>query len=89
MLKIVPLYVGLQIFESLFWFLIRKPHTGKNVLRAIVWNLRVLPDSLRQRVVVQSLRKIDDREIKRRMIHGYLKLNQFRAVGIPEFANPK
>ena len=89
MLKIVPLYVALLIFESMFWFLIRKPRTGKNILRAIVWNLQAFPDIMCQRVVVQSLRKIGDREIKRKMMYGYLKLSQFRAVGIPDFVNSR
>jgi GT2 family glycosyltransferase len=89
MLKIVPLYVALLIFESIFWFLIRKPCTGKNVLRAIVWNLKVLPDTLRRRAVVQSVRKIGDCEITRKMMHGYFKLSLFRAVGVPDFVNSK
>jgi hypothetical protein len=89
MLKIVPLYVSLQIFESTFWFLIRKPCTGKNILRAIVWNLKVLPDTMRYRAVVQGFRKVGDREITRQMARGYHKLSLFRAVGVPEFVNSK
>jgi GT2 family glycosyltransferase len=88
-LKIVPLYVSLQIFESTFWFLIHKPCTGKNILRAIVWNLKVLPDTMRRRAVIQSLRKVGDCEITGKMARGYHKLSLFRAVGVPEFVNSK
>jgi GT2 family glycosyltransferase len=89
MFKTVPLYVSLLTFESMFWFLIRKSRTGENVLRAIFWNLKALPDTLRQRAVVQTLRKIDDREITQKMMRGYFKLSVFRAVGVPDFVNSK
>ena len=89
MLKTVSLYVSLQIFESTFWFLIHKPQTGKNILRAIVWNLKVLPDTMRRRTVIQGLRKVGDREITGKMARGYHKLSLFRTVGVPEFVNPK
>jgi GT2 family glycosyltransferase len=89
MLKIVPLYVALLIFESMFWFFIRKPFTGINVLKAIVWNLKVLPDTLRERAIVQNLRRVGDREITRKMMHGYLKLSLFLTAGMPDFVNSK
>ena len=89
MLKTVPLYVSLQIFESTFWFLIRKPCTGKNILRAVLWNLKVLPDTMHRRAEVQGLRKVGDREITRKMARGYHKLSLFRIVGVPEFVNSK
>jgi GT2 family glycosyltransferase len=89
MLRTIPLYTALLIIESIFWFLIQKPQTGINVLKAIVWNLKALPSTMRERAVVQSLRKIGDREINKIMVCGFLKLSVFRAVGVPEFANSK
>ncbi|HLN88608.1 MAG TPA: hypothetical protein VK253_00925, partial [Candidatus Binatia bacterium] len=89
MFKIVPLYTALQVFESMFWFLIRKPRTGENILNAILWNLKALPDTLLQRTVVQSLRKVGDHEITRNMKPGYLKISVFGAVGVPDFVNSK
>jgi GT2 family glycosyltransferase len=89
MVSVVPLQVALQFFEAIFWFFIGKPQTGKNILKAIVWNLKAFPDTMHQRVRVQNLRKIPDREITNRMAYGYLKLNLFKAVGVPDFAKSK
>jgi GT2 family glycosyltransferase len=87
LLKIVPLAIALETFESIFWFLIHKPNVGKNILKAIVWNLNVLPDTMRRRVFIQSLRRVSDQEVIRLMSHGYNKLSQFKTAGIPEFIN--
>jgi GT2 family glycosyltransferase len=89
MLRIIPFYAVLLIIESMFWFLIQKPQTGINILKAIVWNLKALPSTMRGRTIVQRLRKISDREITKNMVCGYIKLSVFRAVGVPEFANSK
>ena len=87
MLTVVPFYVTLLIFESVFWACVLKPNTSKNILKAILWNMTFLPDTLQQRVAVQQMRKISDREIVRKMMKGYGKLNIFRAVGVPRFVS--
>jgi GT2 family glycosyltransferase len=87
MIKYGFFYVGLLFFESFFWTLILKPTTSKNILKAIFWNIKVLPDTLKQRSIVQRIRKIKDKEIAEKMINGYCKLSIFRTIGVPHFEN--
>ena len=85
MIKTVPFYVSLVLFESIFWVSVLKPITSKNILKAIFWNIKVLPDTFKQRARVQSIRRIDDREITKKMVSGYYKLSIFRTIGVPDF----
>jgi GT2 family glycosyltransferase len=85
MIKIVPFYVSLLIFESIFWLCVLKPNTSVNILKAIFWNVTFLPDTFQQRAVIQQLRKTSDPEIMQKMIKGYCKLSIFRTVGVPHF----
>ena len=89
MIKVVPLYVVLLVFESLFWVCVLKPDVSKKILKAILWNLVVLPDTFRARSTVQGIRRIGDGEIVYRMHGGYDKVNIFRLVGVPKFVNSK
>jgi GT2 family glycosyltransferase len=81
--RVVPFYVVLLLFESIFWSSILKPNTSKNILKAIFWNIENLPCTLHKRVLVQKMRKIRDKEILERMLRGYCKLNIFHTIGIP------
>jgi GT2 family glycosyltransferase len=85
MIKTVPFYVSLVLFESIFWISVLKPNTSRNILKAIFWNIKVLPDTFKQRARVQSIRQINDDEITKKMVSGYHKLSIFRTVGIPDF----
>jgi GT2 family glycosyltransferase len=83
--KVVPFYVALLFFESIFWLYILKPDISKNIFTAIFWNLKMLPNTFKQRAVVQNLRKIKDEELVKKMLDGYCKLRIFRIVGVPSF----
>ncbi len=85
LIKIVPFYVALLFFETIFWSCILKPNISKNIFKAIFWNLKMLPDTFKQRAVVQNLRKIKDDELVMKMLDGYCKLRVFRTVGVPSF----
>ena len=85
LIKFVPFYVTLLFFEAIFWFCILKPNVAKNIFKAILWNLKILPDTIKQRSIVQNLRKIRDDELVLKMLNGYCKLSVFRTVGVPSF----
>ena len=85
LIKIVPFYVSLLFFEAIFWLCILKPDISKNILKAIFWNIKELPDTFKQRAVVQNLRKIKDDELVMKMLDGYCKLRVFGTVGVPSF----
>jgi GT2 family glycosyltransferase len=84
---IVPFYVSLLLAESLLWLCLLKPATSKMILKALLWNLVVLPETLRQRAIVQRNRKVSDRQIVAKMVKGYNKLVVFGAVGVPRFSS--
>jgi GT2 family glycosyltransferase len=85
LIKIVPFYVALLFFETIFWSCILKPDISKNLFKALFWNIKMLPDTFNQRAVVQNLRKIKDEELMMKMLDGYCKLRVFRTVGVPSF----
>ena len=82
-INIMPFYMALLLFEAIFWSLIFKPNITIYLLKAISWNIKHLPDTLQQRVLVQSLRKISDKEIAAIMVAGYCKLSIFQTISIP------
>jgi GT2 family glycosyltransferase len=83
--KILPFYVVLLFFETIFWSCILKPNISKNIFKAIFWNLKMLPDTFKQRAVVQNLRKTKDDELVTKMLNGYCKVRIFRTIGVPSF----
>jgi GT2 family glycosyltransferase len=85
LIKFVPFYVALLFFEIIFWSCILKPDISTNIFKAIFWNLKMLPNTFKQRAVVQNLRKIKDDELVMKMLDGYCKLRVFRTVGVPSF----
>lgn len=87
MIKIVPCYAVLLLFESFFWLCTLKPDISGKILKAIIWNLAVLPDTFEARARVQGIRQVEDGEIISSMHDGYDKLNVFRLVGVPKFVN--
>ena len=85
LIKIVPFYVALLFFETIFWSCILKPNISKNIFKAIFWNLKMLPNTFKQRAVVQNQRKIEDDELVMKILDGYCKIRVFRNVGVPSF----
>ena len=64
------------------WYSVRgRPRLAGSILRALAWNVTQLPRTLRKRRRVQSLRRVDDRELMRqilrptplRTLHGYAR----------------
>ena len=86
-INVMPFYMALLLFEAISWSFIFKPNITKNLLKAISWNIKHLPDTLQQRVLVQSLRKINDKEIATIMVAGYCKLSIFQNIGVPSVAS--
>jgi GT2 family glycosyltransferase len=82
---IVPFYVSLLFVEASFWLCMLRPDTLRRLLQAILWNIRFLSDTLKQRAMVQNTRKIPDSQIVKNMLKGYSKLLVFKIVGLPSF----
>lgn len=84
LIKIIPSYLALLLMECIVWTFFLKPNVCICLLKAVGWNIKVLPDTIRHRQKVQGLRKVADQQIMKKMMHGQSgKLQVFRLVRIP------
>ena len=84
LIKIIPFYLALLLMECIVWTFFLKPNVCICLLKAVGWNIRVLPDTIRHRQRVQRLRNVADQRIMRKIAHGRCgKLEVFRLVRIP------
>jgi len=74
---ILPLYFIFFISEALFYIFILRADMLRAVLEALIWNLNNLKDTLSQRRIIQSKRKINDRQLLRDFLFKSLKLEIF------------
>lgn len=85
LLGILPFYITLLAGEVLVYLFTGHTRPAKAVIRALLWNIKNLPDLLDKRRPVQSTRKVSDTEILRFVIKGSNKLGYFLKKGVPEF----
>lgn len=83
LIRMIPLYLASLSLECILWTFLLKPRVSICLLKAVGWNIRALPDTIRHRQSVQKLRKISDQHILEKMIKGYGKILVFKHVGIP------
>jgi len=83
LIRMIPLYLASLSLECILWTFLLKPRVSICLLKAVGWNIRALPDTIRHRQSIQKLRKIPDQHITEKMIKGYGKILVFKHVGIP------
>jgi GT2 family glycosyltransferase len=59
----LPYHVGLCLGLALWWAVRGRADLGRAILRALAWNIRHLPRTLRKRAATQRLRRVGDREL--------------------------
>ena len=84
LVKIVPLYLCLIFAETMFFMSIGSS-VSLGYIRAILWNMRNLKETLCLRYKVQRIRKVSDEEIMKKMFKGIGKLKILKSMGIPRF----
>ena len=73
--KILPLYFALLLTESIFFLLIqRNTHLVLADLKSVLWNIRNFGDTWILHEKIQQSRKVNDRRIQSKMIHGSAKI---------------
>jgi hypothetical protein len=87
LIRIIPFYLTMLSLECFMWACLLKPRVCISLLKAMLWNVKLLKDTFNKRQNIQTLRKIRDQQVMRKMIKGYGKLQIFRLVGIPHFKN--
>lgn len=86
LLIVLPLHLLMLSCEMFFLLVLGKPRLIKEIyLRAILDNIRVLPDTLRERAKVQRLRLISDIALMKNITFKISKLEVIRNIGIPLF----
>lgn len=83
LVRILPLYIGLNLLEVIGLLLLRKPTVSWQYVRAYAWNIRQLPATLRLRRHIQNTRCVSDREIARYFWPGIRKLQYVKELGLP------
>lgn len=84
LIKIIPFYLALLLTECIIWTFFLKPNVCICLLKAVGWNIKVLPDTIRHRQRVQGLRNVADQYIMKKIVHGRCgKLQVLRLVRIP------
>ena len=75
---VIPGLVCLKILHMLHQAAKLKPEIVAAIIKALLWNIHALPDTLRKRHVVQRFRVVPDSEIQHWMARGSLEL----AIGL-------
>lgn len=85
LILLLPKFLVLFIAETLFFLLVRFNYKMfiRVYLSAILWNIKNWPKTKKKRLYIQGIRKINDRDIMKKMYHGYAKLDGVRRMGIP------
>lgn len=85
LLTIIPIFLMLYIAEIGLYLVTGRFNTVIGNLKALIWNLTHLSNTLCQRKKVQKMRKVDDKVILGKMIRTSAKIRRFKQVGIPNF----
>ncbi len=80
-----PKFLVLFTAEAFFFLLVKLNYNMFNrvYLRALWWNIKNWSKTRKKRSIIQRIRKVDDRDIMKRMYYGYAKLEAVRRLGIP------
>lgn len=85
LLWILPLYWLINLGEILFFTLTFNFRAVWGYLKAWLWNLTYLPDTISKRREIQPKRKVSDWEIQKKMLHSSAKFKIFLKIGGPKF----
>lgn len=67
LLMILPGYFAILFMEILFFLLLRKFKVAFSGIRAVLWNIKHFPGTLKRRAKIQSMRRVKDRVIISKM----------------------
>ena len=81
---VVPLYAVQSLATAMVLAAVGRRRTAMDIAGGLWWNVRELPRTVELRRMVQRSRRIDEREILRRMYRGLWKLSLLLRFGIPE-----
>jgi len=83
LVRVLPLYVGINVAEMLFFLALLQPKVSQQYLRSYWWNVRQWPATLRDRRRIQRQRRVSDRDIARYFRPDLQKLGYLKQYGLP------
>jgi len=86
LLVVLPLHLFMMTCEMFFFLAVGKPRLLKEIyLRALFENIKILPDTLRERMKIRRLRVINDIALMKNVTFKISKIAVLKHMGIPEF----
>lgn len=85
LLWVIPLYEFQSLGECLVYLVTGNFEAMKTVLKAYLWNLENIGDTLYKRKIIQRNRIVGDGKILSMMFFGLNKFLAFRSIGLPKF----
>lgn len=85
LLWVIPLFQLQSLGECLVYLVTGNFEAMRAVLKAHLWNLKNIGDTLYKRRIIQKKRKVGDRKILSMMFFGLNKFLAFRSIGLPKF----
>ena len=82
---VLPVYLFINFGEILLFILVLKPKMIFYYLKAYLWNIINIKDTIKKRNTIQGKRKISDLELIRKMSFGSGKFLMFKKIGLPAF----
>jgi len=83
LLRVLPLYMAINVAEMLFFLLLLQPKVSQQYLRSYWWNVTQLPETMRERQRIQRRRRVSDRDIARLFWPDLQKLGYLKQSGLP------
>lgn len=83
---ILPILISIHAVEIVALFCLGQRKAASCYIKAYIWNIRNLKNTLTYRKNVQQKRKISDKVLMKRMYWRYSKLRSFMKLGLPKFS---
>lgn len=74
LLWVLPIYITINILEMIFFLLIWKPKISRSYIKWWVCNIKLLPKTIKKRIIIQKSRLITDKQIMSYMYFWFAKL---------------
>lgn len=75
LLWVLPIYLIINLFEILFFLIILKPKISLSYMEGLIYNIKLLPKTLKKRKEIQQKRIISDTEVMKYMYRWFWKLH--------------
>jgi len=83
---IIPTFLIMNLVEGVIFTLIGRPSLLISHVRAWIWNVMNIQETIKKRRHIQNKRKVSDSEIIKNMYYGWGKARSVLKVGVPKIS---